>query len=71
MSRDTKKQLGIWSILGIGFLLGYVVAFRSSQPSNPETNLTFLSVANAEAQRPEVSPVGATSFRDIFYPGTE
>ena len=71
MSRETKKQLGIWGILGIGFLLGYVAACSKSETSNPESSQTFLPTAHAQEQKPKMSPVGAVSDRDVYYPGSE
>ena len=32
MSLETRKQLGVWGILAIGFVLGYAVAGGTSKP---------------------------------------
>ncbi len=71
MSLDAKKQLEIWGILGIGFLLGYLVSSSGAQPSKPETNLTFVSTARADEAKPKISPLGEVPQRDVYYPGTE
>jgi hypothetical protein len=36
MSRETRKQLGIWGILAIRFVLGFIVASNSWGPDGDD-----------------------------------
>ena len=46
MSNDTRKQLGIWGILAIGFVLGFIVA-RSSWGPDPKGGVLAADDADA------------------------
>ena len=64
MPRNPRTQFGIFVILGVGFILGYVVACNNTQPIQP--------AAAAETEStPEVSPTKAPSLRETYYPNTE
>lgn len=63
MSQETKKQLGIWGILAIGFVLGLIVAKRDSGPA-PKA-----AAEDASADK-RYSPVEARA-RDFYTPNSE
>ena len=67
MSRTTKTRYSVAAILGIGFVLGYIVACSRTQNPGP--------AGTAQAQDSDaesaVSPVKARMTRDTYYPNTE
>jgi hypothetical protein len=68
MSHETKKQLGIWGILGIGILIGYVAASSKSETSTSQAQTLDDRRSRAVAKR---SPTGTVPDRDTYFPGTE
>ena len=66
MSRETKKQLGIWGILAIGFVLGFCIANSSS---NTEQKAVASADGDADAAE-RYSPVKARP-RDFYTPNSE
>lgn len=76
MSRTTKKQLGFFTILGLGILIGFVLAFSISGPEPSalaaEAKAVVAQENDTEAE-PEslVSPVKANPTRETYYPNTE
>jgi ribonuclease Z len=75
MSRRTKTKFGILGILVVGFLLGYIVAFTNTLPTNPsnaaEAGDSSGAAETATKTEPAVSPVKARPDRDTYYPNTE
>jgi ribonuclease Z len=66
MSLETRKQLGIWGILAIGFVIGFAVASGATKPEP-----TALASADADANAaPRYSPVKARD-RDFYTPNSE
>ncbi|GAG90396.1 unnamed protein product, partial [marine sediment metagenome] len=84
MSRSSKTRFGVLGVLGVGFVLGYVVACSNTQPTNPsnaaEANDGEKAKQAARAGSgtptkptalPSTSPVKALGAREVYYPGTE
>ncbi len=80
MSSHTKIRFGVVTILGVGFVLGYIVACSNSEPAKStnaeEAENTIASNGKLDdtsettvAASP--SPVKAIDDRDVYYPGTE
>ncbi len=65
MSHETKKQLGIWGILAIGFVLGFIAAITST----PERKAVASAGEDAGAVE-QYSPVKARA-RDFYTPNSE
>jgi ribonuclease Z len=65
MSRETRKQLGIWGILAIGFVLGFIVASNSWGPDGDDA----LAAEDADAVQ-KFSPVKARA-RGFYTPNSE
>jgi ribonuclease Z len=73
MSQSSKTRFGVLGVLGIGFVLGYIVACSNTQPSksveaNEDNNEKGKQSTPAVAKR---SPTGTVPDRDIYFPGTE
>ena len=66
MSLETRKQLGIWGILAIGFVIGFAVASGATKPEPA----AFASADGAADAAPRYSPVKARS-RDFYTPNSE
>ncbi len=80
MSRSSKTRFGVLGVLGIGFVLGYVVACSNTQPTKPsnaadEKAKQAAGVGSGVPAEPTAlplaSPVKALGARDVYYPGTE
>jgi ribonuclease Z len=75
MSRETKKQLGIWGVLGIGFLLGYVAACSRTEPTDRaevQAQVETGEEADSETSAPsEWSRTQPHPKQEVYYPGTE
>lgn len=67
MSQETRKQLGIWGILSIGFILGFVVACSTSKP---EPVAKASSAAEDTSSAKKFSPVKVRD-RDFYAPNSE
>lgn len=67
MSRRNATRLGVLGLVAVGFVMGYVIA------SGGGILATQAEAAQSDgtAQEPLVSPVKATSDRDVYYPNTE
>jgi hypothetical protein len=64
MSRNPRTRFGILVLLGVGFILGYVVACNKTEP------IQSADAADADST-PEVSPTKAPISRETYYPNTE
>jgi len=75
MSLETKKQLGIWGILGIGFVLGYAAACAKTELPPPakagRDSQTQAASSDAVAVSSAPSPLGVTEPRSTYYPTSE
>ena len=85
MSRSSKTRFGVLSVLGVGFVLGYVVACSNTQPTEsveagqddntkaneePNSSKKLPSDGNSDANS-KSSPVKPVANRGVYYPGTE
>ena len=58
MSRTNRTRVSILAILGIGFVLGYIVACTYNQPTKP-TNTAQANQADDADKGPDTTPVSA------------
>ena len=77
MPRSPSAQI-ILAVLGVGFILGYIVACSNTQPTKPSNADEEKQVADIEsgapsdpASLPSASPVKALGAREVYYPGSE
>ena len=64
MPSSSRTRVGVLAILGLGFVLGYIVA----SGDNPSESSSRAAEADTP---PQVSPVKAVAMRETYYPNTE
>jgi hypothetical protein len=75
MSQETRKQLGIWGILAIGFAMGFIAACSSSKPqpkavASAAADNDASNDADKGAATARYSPVKGRA-RDFYTPNSE
>ena len=73
VSRKTSAQIGIWGVLALGFVSGYIVSQSSTQPIQPVSAAQAESADSGEKTDDSSfpSPVNPAPDRDAYFPQTE